>query len=299
VYRSGKSENLAVLVPGSSGPMIPELRDYVNPRFSPDGKQVAITVTGPQGNDIWVFDRAKTTLTRVTSEGANARAEWTPDGKKLLFISDRGGKPAYWLQAADGSGTAERLHEPAEGDPFEGIISPDNKWLVYRTGPGGKPARSILAVDLAAKGKSVPIVVTQHYTQMPRLSPNGKWLAYQSNESGDFEVYVRPFPGSGGRVQVSSGGGLEPLWSRAGDALFHRQRQDVIRSTVTTGESFSIGERKTVLTGDFLTNPSHPNYDVTPDGKQFLMIRRAGAEVQTIVVHNFRRELKARTAGAP
>jgi eukaryotic-like serine/threonine-protein kinase len=297
VYRSGKSESVALLIPGTSAPLIGEVRDYLNPRFSPDARKVAVTVIGPQGSDIWVFDRAKTTLTRVTTEGA-ARAEWTPDGKKIVFTSDRGGKAAFWTQPADGSGPAERLYEPPEGDPYEAIISPDNKWLVYRTGPGGKPARSVFAVELGKpEAKSIPIVASQAYIQMPRLSPNGKWLAYQSNESGDFDIYVRPFPGEGGRVQVSTGGGLEPLWSRTGDALFYRTGRDIIRAGVTSGESFSIGERKIVLNGDYLTNPSHPNYDVTPDGKQFLLIRRAGQEVQTIVVHNFRRELAARTAG--
>jgi serine/threonine-protein kinase len=301
VYRSGKAETVPVLVPGDTAPLIEEPRDYLNPRFSPDGTRMLVTARSTQGTGIWVFDRAKKTLTRVTSEGESMRAEWTADGKRIVFVSDRGGTgtPGIWWQPADGSRLAELLYAPPEGDPYEAMISPDNKWLIYRTGPGGKPARSVFALDLANKTKAITILATEAYVQMPRLSPNGKWLAYQSNETGEFEIYVRPFPGAGGRVQVSAGGGLEPLWGSSGNALYYRQGDRLIRASVTTGESFGISGRAIVLTGDYLNDPSHPNYDVTPDGRQFLMLRRAGRDVQTIVVHNFRRELIARTSGTP
>ena len=134
---------------------------------------------------------------------------------------------------------------------------------------------------------------------MPRLSPDGHWLAYQSNESGTFEIYVRPFPGPGGKVQVSSGIGVEPLWGASGRMLYYRTGRDVIGVPVTTGASLTLGERKVVLTGDFLQNPSHPNYDVSPDGSEFLMMRRAGEDVLTIVVHNWAREVAAKTSGQP
>jgi serine/threonine-protein kinase len=297
VYRSGKSENQPVLA-GKGSPLITEAHDFSTPRFSPDGGRIAFTITSPQAMDIWVYDRVRTTLTRVTSEGTNQRPEWTPDGKRVVFVSDRGGRSAYWWQPADGGGPAELLYNPPQGDPFEGVLSPDGRWLVYRTGPAGKPPRSIFAVPLDARDrKSIPIVTGKSYIQMPRLSPDGRWLAYQSNESNTFEIYVRPFPGPGGRVQVSAGGGSEPLWARSGRVLYYRRGQELVRVSVTTGATFGIGDRKTVLTGDYLTNPSHPNYDVLPDGSDFLMIRRAGDEVQTIVVQNFGREVAARTTG--
>ncbi len=299
VYRSGTSQSLPILS-GSAEPMVAEPRDFGNPRFSPDGGRVALTIVGAQSTDIWIFDRAKTTLTKVTTEGVNLRAEWSPDGKRILFVSDRGGKAAFWWQPADGSGPAELLYQPAEGDPYECVMSPDGKWLVYRTGPSGHPARSIFALAFDGKSKSIPVVIgsATSFIQMPRLSPDGKWLAYQSNETGRFEIYVRPFPGAGGRMQVSSGGGGEPIWSRSGHMLYYRQGQTVMGTSVTTGTSFAIGDRKIVLTGDYMSNPSHPNYDITPDGKQFLMLRRTGDEVRTIVVHNWRRELAAKTANA-
>jgi serine/threonine-protein kinase len=132
----------------------------------------------------------------------------------------------------------------------------------------------------------------------PRLSPDGHWLAYASNISGRYEVYVRPFPDSGGRVQVSVEGGNEPLWSRSGQTLFYRSPQGIVAVKVFPGASFGLGDRKLVLTGDFLTSGSHPNYDVAPDDSAFLMLRRAGDEVQTVVVHNWVRELIARTSAS-
>jgi serine/threonine-protein kinase len=300
VYRSGKSDAQPVLVSGTRATataLVSEARDYSAPRFSPDGGRVAMTVSSSQSVDVWVFDRRLGTLTRLTAEGSNQRPEWTADGKRILFISDRGGQPAFWWQPADGSGPAELLYKPEQADPFEGQLSPDGKWLIYRTGPGGKPPRSVFAVRLDGKSSPVPLVTGASYIQMPRLSPDGHWLAYQSNETGVFEVYVRPFPGAGGRVQVSTGGGSEPLWARSGRALYYRSGPDVVEVSVTTGTTFGVGQRRVAITGDYRINPSHQNYDVMPDGSGFLMIRRAGEEAQTILVHNWVRELIAKTAG--
>ena len=295
IYRSGKSESQPVLARGLSvAPLSVEPRNYLSPRFSPDGQRIAFTVETPQSTDIWILGRAQGTLTRVTSGGVNQRPEWSPDGKRILFVSDRDGSPKLWWQPADASAAAELLYAPDEGDPFEAVMSPDAKWLVYRTGPASRTPRSVFAVALGAKTKSVPLL-SGGYIQQPRLSPDGHWLAYQSNTSGKYEIYVRPFPDSGGRVQVSAGGGTEPLWARSGHALYYRTPDGVVAVSVTTGASFAISERKLVLAGDFLLNPSHQNYDVSPDGQDFLMLRHSGDEIQTIVVLNWVRELIAKT----
>jgi serine/threonine-protein kinase len=297
VYRSGKAEYQPVVVHGATTPLGTEQRNYSNPRFSPEGKRVAFTITSPQAMDIWVYERTRSTLTKVTSDGNNQRPEWTPDGKKIVFVSDRGGAPAIWWQVADGSAQAELLYRPAESDVFEAFLATDGKWLVYRTGPGGKPSRSIFAVPLDGDRKPIMLVSTNLSSMMPRLSPDGHWLAYQSNESNAFEIYVRPFPGAGGRVQVSAGGGTEPLWAHSGRMLYYRRGQDIVGAAVTTGASFGIGERKVVVNGEYQTNVSHPNWDISPDGSEFLMIRRAGEEVHTIVVQNWGREIAAKTGG--
>jgi serine/threonine-protein kinase len=300
VYRSGRSQTVPVIARGSVTPMMADSSQELGlPRFSPDGKRVAFTVTG-RSTDVWVYDRMLTTFTKVTSDGVNQRPEWSPDGKRVVFVSDRGPKPAIWWQLADASAPAELLFTPPEGDPYEAMLSPDGKWLIYRTGPAGKPARSILAVPLEGSDRKPIVLVTGHFRAvMPRISPDGRWMAYQTDESSTttYEVYVRPFPGDGSRQQVSAGGGIEPLWSKAGNALFYRTPQGVMSVSVTTGAAFAVtGPRTLRVSGDFLTNPSHQNYDVSPDGSEFLLIRRAGEDVQTIVVENWGRELRERMA---
>jgi serine/threonine-protein kinase len=299
VFRSERAENQPVLTRGEAVTPIPlELRDFSTPRFSPDGKRVAFTVSSAQSSDIWVLDRtqAQGPLTRLTSGSWNTRPEWTADGRRILFISNRAGENAIWWQPADASGPAELLYQPVERDPFEGLISPDGKWLIYRTGSAGHPARSIFAVEMDRKGKSVPLVADGSPAQMPRLSPNGRWLAYRSGKSGRYEVYVRPFPDSGPRLQVSTEGGGEPLWSRSGELLFYRSPRGIMSVNVSTGAPFAVGDRKLAISGDFLTNESHANYDVVPDGTGFLMLQHAGEGAQTIMVHNWVRELTARTS---
>ncbi len=297
-YLRGRAQFQPVLVgAGSTSPvaLIREPGTYSTPRFSPEGRRVAMSVFGANATDIWIYDVAHNTFTRLTTEGVNIGPEWTPDGRHVVFISTRAGKSGIWRQPADGSGPAELLYQP-DIEPFEAIVSPDMKWLLFRTAPGAKYSRDILAVLLTGDRTVVPVVTSPYAETQPRLSPDGKWLAYQSSETGRFEIYVRPFPVSGARVQVSDNGGTEPIWGRSGRSLYYRgPLGEVIEVGVTTGAAFSIGTRSVVLTGDYLTGASHANYDVSPDGR-FLMLKRAGAESQTIVVHNWGSELRAKTA---
>lgn len=300
-YLSGRPEIQPVLVGrdgASTVPLIREVNQYANPRYSPDGRRVALSVRMQNATHIWVYDIASNTFTRLTSEGTNVRPEWSPDGTRVVFRSERAGKSAIWWQRADGSRPAELLYEP-DVDVFEALISPDGKWLLYRSGPGVKSPRDILIVPMDGGGERTPRTLVGGATSetMPRISPDGRWLAYQSNEQGRFEVYVVPFPSGGARVQVSSSGGSEAVWDRSGQSLYYRgPAGELVSVAVTTGARFSIGERRVLLSGDYLADASHANYDVAPDGR-FLLLRRAGAETQTIVVHNWGRELRERTAG--
>jgi serine/threonine-protein kinase len=299
VYLRGRSQVQPVLVsPGSvtPTPLRQEAGVYSNPRFSPDGKRIAMSVFGPRGTDIWICDLSRNTFTPLTTEGVNIRPEWTADGQDLVFVSTRANKTAIWRQAADGSRPAELLYQP-EFEPFEALLSADRKWLVYRTAPGGEHSRDILAVSLSDPKTVLPIAVGPTTTEsMPELSPDQHWIAYQTNQGGRFEIYVRPFPGAGAPVAVSDSGGTEPRWARSGHALYYRDTNgNVVEIAVTTGSTLSIGARKVVLTGDYPTDASHANYDVGPDGR-FVMLRRTGAEAQPIVVHNWVRELREKTA---
>jgi serine/threonine-protein kinase len=297
-YLKGRAQFQPVLVRAgsdSASPLISEAGVYQNPRFSPDGDRIAVTVYGASTPDVWVYSLSRNTLTRLTSDGVNHRPEWTADGRDIVFVSTRNGETGIWQQAADGRSGATLLYKP-EIEPFEAIVSTDMKWLIFRTSPGAKYPRDILAVPYSGEKTVVPLVTGPTTESQPRPSPDGKWLAYQSSETGRFEVYIRPFPESGARIQVSDNGGSEPVWGRDGKSLFYRGAVgDVIGVSVTTGTAFSIGARSVVLRGNYLTDATHASYDVAPDGR-FLMLQRAGAESQTVVVHNWGRELREKTA---
>src|SRR5688572_9961035 len=297
VYLRGRAQFQPVVVKAGSAPapLIPEPGSYSTPRFSPDGRRVAMGVTTSNSQDIWIYDIDRNTFTRLTTDGVNVRPEWTPDGRQVVFISQRVGKSGIWRQSVDGSGPAEKLFE-RDLEPFEALVSPDSKWLIIRTAPGATFSRDILAMPLTGDTTLMPLVTGPYTESLPRLSPDGKWLAYQSNETTNFHIYVKPFPGPGARSAVSDLGGTEPIWGKDGKSLYYRGLLgEVMKVDVTTGASFSIGQRRVMQTGDYLTDSSHPNWDVGPDG-QFLLLKRAGAEAQTIVVHNWARELREKTA---
>ena len=285
---------------GSEVAMRTELADYETPRFSPDGQRIAVSIgTADGSSDIWVQDLAGGTFTRLTTAGGIYRApEWSPDGKRVLYKAAESIRrtfgasrtPIVW-SPVDGSVPADTLFI-ADAEVNEAILSPDERWLVLRTAPGPTYPRDIFAVDLKGDRKLQPMATGPSSEMMPRLSPDGKWLAYQSDQSGRAEVYVRPFPGEGARVQVSNNGGGEPMWDRTGRTLFYHAPDGITAVPVTAGAEFSIGARTLVLATTEPADPTHQSYDVAPDGVHFLMLRRAGGKAKAIVVHNWRRELR-------
>ena len=178
----------------------------------------------------------------------------------------------------------------------EASWSGDGRWLAYRQGPSGGPSgRDILYVEA---GDSVPqVFLDSEFDELnPKISPDGQWLAYVSNESGRDEVYVRPFPGPGGRWQVSTDGGLEPLWAHSGRELFFRDvAANIVSARVTTGESFAVGARNVLFSArDFGGDRNHTRYDISPDDQQFLMIKQVGGSREVIVVLNWVTEVLER-----
>jgi Tol biopolymer transport system component len=301
VYTTGSSHRTVVLVDqrGAASPLIAEPRPYANPRLSPDGKWVAVD---SDDNHIWLYEIASGTLTRLTSEGINHGAEWTPDGKRVVFHSfhsSRQGqqrKGGLWWQPADGSRPAEQLVDSA-ADPHLGIVSPDGHWLLYSIGLS-RQRHDFAIMGLDGDRQPRPFLVDRFDKWAPRFSPDGRWVAYVSNESGRQEVYVRPFPGPGGRVQVSATGGGEPVWSPDGRRLFYRNGRQMIAATLTTAPTFAVTAREVLFTGDYhaASGGQHASFDVTRDGKQFLMVKPAG-DAQLVVVLNWLAELQALATG--
>ena len=268
--------------------------DYYVVRISPDGKRLALGI----GDGIWAYDLARGTLTRLTFEGnANYIPIWTPDGKRVIFQSYRAGtaRNLFW-QLADGSGGLERLTvSEYTNTPFS--FSPDGRLLAFVESEAQAQAPAIWVLRLDDR-KAEPFLKTRFDETGPQFSPDGRWLAYVSNESGRFEVYVQPYPGPGGKSQISTEGGRQALWNPNGRELFYREGSKMMAVDVTTEPVFSAGKPKMLFDGPYLmTGAQYPNYDVAPDGQRFLMLKpveEAQAAAQINVVLNWLEELKQR-----
>ena len=293
-------------------------RAYTYPRISPDGTRVAAEVRDQEW-DIWITNLASTTLTRFSFGPASDRLPvWTPDGRRIVWTSDREGVNNMYWQAADGSGPVERLLQ-SQNHQYASTISPDSTRLVLRE---DTPSRDLMVVAMdtaprqtnpgsvqpAAPRKAQPLVQTPFVETSPEISPDGRWIAYESDESGKDEIYVRPFPDvNAGRWQVSTGGGTKPLWDRSGLELFYlvqaEARTVVMSAPIERGASFTAGTPTKVLEGpyyfgtDGAGDAAYRTYDIAPDGRRFLMIKEGGADqtaapASLIVVLNWFEELK-------
>ena len=262
---------------GREEPLSAEPRSYNYPRISPDGTRVAIDVRDDD-QDIWIWDLTRETLTRLTFDAfRNQYPVWTPDGARVLFSAEPDGALNLFWKAADGTGAEERLTE-SPNDQHAMSISPDGQRVVFReTTPGGGFDLYVLSLD----ERVVEPALTSSFRELNgEVSPDGRWLAYQSDESGRFEIYVRPFPNiDEGRWQVSTGGGSAPLWGPDTRELFYLARDGRLMSVpVQTGAGFQAGSAEVQLETAYRTRFGRP-YDISPDGTRFLVIQeRALAE---------------------
>ena len=280
---------------------------YFYPRISPDGTRIALDVKLGE-DDIWIWDVTRATMTRLTFDaGEDEFPVWTPDGQRVAFASQRDGvglHNLYW-KAADGTGAVERLIE-STSDQRPLAFSPDGTRLVYRD---NSPERGVRLGVLSMNGErhAELLLATEFRERNGDLSPDGRWLAYGSDASGQLEIYVRPFPDTdGGRWQVSTGGGVKPLWGPTGRELFYLNPVGTLMGVpVETDPSLSLGNAEVVVEGAYFTRGAGRTYDISPDGQRFLMIREGGASgsnaedpfaglTQIHVVQNWSEELKER-----
>ena len=298
VYQSGSSTGTLTLFDrnGALKPLLAEPRSYSQPRYSPDGRFVAVSVSGTATSDIHIYDVVAGTLTRLTTEGeVNDRPEWTPDGKRVLFRSERDDDQSLLWQPADFTGAAEPLLRLEHRNLWEGVIAPDGNTLVYRTGTIG--TADIFYRRLTGDTTPRPISATPFTEWGARVSPDGRWVAYSSDDSRSMEVYVRPLGRPGGRIQVSVNGGTCPIWSRDGRTLYYANGQQFMAAAVTSTPTFGVTGRRVLFDADFVDTPGHANYDVSPAG-DVLMVRPTVGSDQVMLVHNWRTELRERLARA-
>ena len=266
---------------------------YVFPRLSPDGSKLAVTIQA-SNDDVWIYDLARDTLTRLTVEASEDgwSLAWTPRGDRLTFNSDRAGGMSLFWKPVDGSGLAEQL-TTSEYVQFPHSWSPDGNWLVFTEyHPVTKADLWVLPNE--DEQKPQPWLQTPSEEFAARFSPDGRSVAYVSDESGRYEVYVRPFPGPGEKWQISTQGGVEPVWSRDGQELFYRNEDRLMAVDVTVPPAFRAGKPQLLFEGQYQSHLGLPNYDVSTDGQRFVMIQ-PGQETalrHINVVLNWSEELK-------
>jgi serine/threonine-protein kinase len=280
---------------GREEPIRAPARPYGVPRVSPDGTRVAVELLD-QENDIWIWDFARQTLMRLTTDaGFDVMPLWTPDSRRIIFASTRAGVPNLYTQPADGTDPVDRLGTNANSQMATSITSDGTKVI------GFEESRVILhRLPGSPSGQPAAPSQTLFSGFIPEFSPDGRYIAYQSNESGTNEVYVRPFPQvDSGRWQVSTGGGTRPAWGRNGRELFYLDASQKLTGVAvqTTGPTFIAGIPVKVLDTKY-ANPFPARwYDVSPNGERFLMIKDTPAAehatpISMIVVEHWYEELE-------
>jgi serine/threonine-protein kinase len=279
-------------------PLHAPLRAYQEPVISPDGSQVAVSIAGPFYS-ICIYNLARPMLTPLAAPGSSQAPIWTPDGKRLVYRATRAGFRDLFWRAANGSGDEERL-TTGGNIRTPGSWSPDGTQLflydIDRT-----TSTDIWVLSLDGDRKLQPALKTPAAEGFPRISPDGRWLAYVSDESGQSEVWVRPLPKLDAKWRVSTEGGTEPVWSRDGRELFYRNGDRMMSVGIAAGATLVAASPRVLFEGRYqYSGTSVSAYDVSPDGRRFLMVQPTESEqpvAQIQIVLNWFEDLKRRVAG--
>jgi Tol biopolymer transport system component/tRNA A-37 threonylcarbamoyl transferase component Bud32 len=262
--------------------------------LSPDGKQLAVSIVATGEQQVWIKQLPDGPMSKLTFDGqSNIRPSWHPDGQMVGFTS---ASLTFSSVRADGSAQPTVLAtDTARSGIQEAVWSRDGRWIVYRT-----TTRDILARRTTGDTTPVPLLQTPSFQEIePTLSPDGKWLAYASNESGRFEIYVRPFPDTDrAKWQVSTDGATDPLWSHSGRELFFFANTGMVTSVeILPAATFTMGKRTPLFSATLTAGGPH-SWDITPDDQRFVMIQLSGSgdtqSRELVVVENFFSELKAK-----
>ena len=261
-----------------------------SPRLSPDGRSIAVVRAMPAMRELWIYDIATRTPTRLAPVGE--APEWTSDGSRVVYsiprVGTMGRTPELRWRRADLGSSEERLARTDTASIQSGQVAPDGRSLLLWVDRG---APGLWRTGLSGEAW-VPVVVNEGTIIQPKLSGDGRWIAYVTNESGQNEVVVRPFGASGARVTISDGGGLEPVWDRRGSALFYRTRNEFVRASLSFTPTLRVTGRSVVLRGAF-GQSSDVGYDVAPDGQR-LLVAESISGGQLVIVVNWIEELRRR-----
>ena len=252
-----------------------------------------------QEHDLWLWDLGRTRLNRFTFDnGVDVVQVWTPDSRTLIFTSERGGVRNLFRRPANSSVEVERLTD-SPNTQYPSAVSPNGRQLIF-TDLAPTTDGDVMSIDLDGTRRVTPIVQTALTERNGTISPDGRWIAYEANDSGRFEIYVRPFPDvNSGHWTVSNNGGTRPIWTRSGQELIYVSPTGALMQVgVVRGPSWTATTPAVVVKEGYFTNPSWwgRSYDVSPDGRKFLMIKEGGvdgtaAPPTIIVVLNWFEEL--------
>ena len=261
--------------------MTDAVRNYANPRLAPDGNRVVV-----QADGLWIQDLLRATFTRLASKDVvtNGFPIWTHDGRQVIYRTASG----MQVQDVDGSGRSRVIEGTSEFD-YPGAVTPDNQTLVFLRSTQGT-SFDIYALSLTDPGKILTILKTPAYEGGARLSPDGHWMTYVSNESGPNEIYLRPYPGPDRRWQISSQGGSQPLWNPNGREIFYRNADKMMAVDITTSPDVKLSPPHLLFEGRYAfgSGITIANYDVTHDGQRFIMVKdEAGAARLNVVLNWF------------
>ena len=265
-----------------------EPKNYRHPRLSPDQSRLAVNIRERGNDDVWIIDLASGVPTRLTTDPAVDFAPlWTPDGQRIVFHSERDGGGMFW-KSADGTGQVQRLTTSATGQ-YPESFSPDGEQLVFR-----QDDQSLYVLSME-DGATSPLISNPYQEHFAAISPDGRYVAYESHQNGPGEIYVRPFPnvGDGGPWPVSTGGGSEPRWNPQGSEIFYNMVPGGMAVTrVSTTPAFSVETTTPLLADEYVRGNLNekPNYDIAADGQRLVLIKPtaqagnvAGQTVLTVV----------------
>jgi Tol biopolymer transport system component len=310
IYRSGGAGGGLLTVAwldgaGKTQPLLAKPGNYGRPSLSPDGQRLAVEVTEGSGTDIWVYDWQRDTMTRLTFTGTALGPLWSPDGRYIAFRAVGGGMS---VTRSDGSGQPQPLTQ-SKNLQYPWSFTPDGKRLAFFE-QDSKTSYDLWTVPLESDsaglraGKPEVFLQTPAQEVFPSFSPDGRWMAYSSDESGSFQVYVRAFPDKGGKWQISNSGGNYPMWSRTGHDLFFEASDNHIMVAAYTekGDSFMADKPRMWSEKQIGGTIGNRNVDLAPDGKRIVAIMPVEtaegqkAQNQVIFLMNFFDEIRRRTA---